>query len=499
MTITVNGYETLLAAKVESTAGTAIAVGAGDRIDAKSISLSAKYDQGRDEDSLSPTVKKTWLKTTIPNGTIEAYLPYWGVERLFAILMGGCTASAHPDGHPLVGVLEFDRDTIAKSLTAAFSLGEGHATADILRVLEVCGLRFASAEFSQENGAEASASWEFVGKAQTRDSATNTSTNLDEVTFLDASYPSRPVTFDDVTIRAAHQDSDTFGSGQNIDASGYTLKIMTGIPTDTAKHLSTNGALLPVQLERRGCELTLTFLRDDTNSDVFRQYAEDNEKVKILIDNMSTEGVPGLSVSDSSPSKDISGSSNSKLKITLTDEVTAETESKEVTLTLTGLTSGALIAAAIQTAFRAVTATNSRFQRCWDKLTCDYNSTVSAKYAIGIASNERVSPTVVAASSVDLAPELKLGTPGSGDEYDAVAYRLMFFIPEIVFAPVPEEVSGGVSEVEFNGVASTAYGATAPYGFDADDDDHLSTDLDGDADQDIRIVVVGRVLTSPIA
>jgi hypothetical protein len=413
--------------------------------------------------------------------------------------MGGCTVSAHHSKHPLAYTMECDRDTIADALTAAFSLGEGHATADMLRVLEVCGLRFSEAEFSQGNGEEAKAVWGFVGKAQTRDSATNTSANLNDVTFPDATYPSRPVTFDDVTIRLAQQDSTSFDSDENIDASGYGIKIMTGIPTDTAKHLSTNGALLPVQLERRGAEITLRFLRDDTNSDVFRQLAEDNEKLKLWIDNTSTEGIPGISISDATPSTDISGSSNSKLEITLTDAVSGETETKEVTLVATGLDSGAKIAAAIQAAFRAVTATNSRFQRCWQKITCNHNSTVSAKYAITIASNERINVDVTAASSVDLAPELKLGAANGGTEVDAVAYRLMFYVPEVIFEPLGEEVEGGVSEVEFKGYTATSYGATAPKGFDADDDDHLSTDLTGTSNQDVRVVIVGRVSTSPIA
>jgi hypothetical protein len=254
-----------------------------------------------------------------------------------------------------------------------------------------------------------------------------------------------------------------------------------------------------VQLERRGTEITLRFLRDDTNSDVFRQLAEDNEKLKLWIDNTSTEGIPGISISDGTPSTDISGSSNSKLEVTLTDAVSGETETKEVTLTLTGLNSGALIAAAIQTAFRAVTATNSRFQRCWQKITCNHNSTVSAKYAITIASNERINVDVTAASSVDLAPELKLGAANGGTEVDAVAYRLMFYVPEVIFEPLGEEVEGGVSEVEFKGYTATSYGATAPKGFDADDDDHLSTDLTGTSNQDVRVVIVGRVSTSPIA
>ncbi len=496
---TVNGYETLFAMKKESTAGTAVAVGAGDRIDAKKITLNAKKNLKRDEDSLIPTVKKAWLNQQIPELNFDAYAPYWGNELLFGILMGSCTVSSHHSGHPLAYTIEYNRDTLSNALTAAFSLGEGHATADMLRVLEVSGFKFSEFSIDQGNGEEPGTSWVGGGKAQTRDSTTNDSSNLDAVTFLDAAYPSRPATFDDLAVYLAHQDSTSFDSDEEIDASGFNLKIGTGIEVDTEKHLATSGAMVPVATARLMAELAVRFLRDNTASDVFRQYADDCEKLKAKLDYTSDQGIPGMSVSAATPSTDISGSSNTNLNITFTDQVSGDSESVEVVLSVGTLTTDTLIAEAVQTTFRAATATNSRFQKTLNKLTCDYNSTVSAKYAITIASNERVNVEVIAASTKDLSVELKLGTPGSGDEYDAVAYRKIYYIPEIVLEPVGEDVSGGVNEVEFKGTASTAYGSTAPFGFDADDDDLLSTDLDGSNGQDIRIVTVGRVATSPLA
>jgi hypothetical protein len=74
----------------------------------------------------------------------------------------------------------------------------------------------------------------------------------------------------------------------------------------------------------------------------------------------------------------------------------------------------------------------------------------------------------------------------------------MAYIPEVTFDPTAESVQGSVNEVEFTGEASSSYGASAPVGFDTDDD-LLSTDFDGDENEDLRFILIGRVSTSPIA
>lgn len=148
-------------------------------------------------------------------------------------------------------------------------------------------------------------------------------------------------------------------------------------------------------------------------------------------DTVTFEATAGTSVSGASPSTNISGGPGTKFRISVDGGV-----AQEVTLTLTGLTTGAAIATAIQTAIRALEGDE------FDAVTCGF---ADGLYTITSGSKGTGSSVVIApGSSLDVAAALKLGaandgteTPGSGD-----AANIATATAEEVAAAITEKADG---------------------------------------------------------
>ena len=109
----------------------------------------------------------------------------------------------------------------------------------------------------------------------------------------------------------------------------------------------------------------------------------------------------GTSVSGSSPSTDISAGSNTKFKISV-DNDTAET----VTITLTGLDTGAKIATALQTAIRALGGNKAAVTVVFTTVYTITSGTQSAQSSVVITNG----------TTLNLAAALKIGVANGGTE-----------------------------------------------------------------------------------
>lgn len=170
------------------------------------------------------------------------------------------------------------------------------------------------------------------------------------------------------------------------------------------------------------------------------------------------------SVSDASPSTDISGGSDTKFKISVDGDV-AET----VTLTLSGLSSGAAIAAAMQAGIRALGGKKALVTVVY---TTVYTITTATK---GTGSAVVITP----GATVNVAAALKLGaasggteTAGTGDAVNMAAVTLAEVAAKLAFTNavvtvtggavlITDNVTGGPSIITMgNGTFNTVFGLT---------------------------------------
>lgn len=494
------GKETLVAVKPETSGseGTAVACGAGNQIDVlEGLSIEAITKNQVDEDTLAPVLKSTWKEPEQSKITIPVAPKYQTLEPLFGVTLGSETAP-EAQTNPLAYANEFKEATISRAVTIPVAKGDDKAEANILEISEICGAKVA--EYSLDQGDLGRAKEEFVviGKDTSYASTTNTAATMAAVTLGDASYPTNLLTFDHLKrggVYLAAQDSDAFGASQKVAVKGLKIGIKTGLLDSIDDNYSTSGREVPIQAGKNMVSVGCTLFRDSTAAKVMYDKIRNGEKMKMKVHYKSDRGIPGCSISAGSPSTDISGGSDTNLKIRITHVLTNTTEDVQITLTLDGLNSGALIAAAIQTAFRAATATGSLFQNFLDTCICTYNSQVSAKYYLSAATSTLYNVAVIAATEKDLKEELKLGTAQSGTEPTYEAYQRIYYIPEIIFSDPGDEFSLGAKPVELEGFAMASY-TTTPYGFNTAEDTYLQSNMSG---EQIRIVEVNRLATSPYA
>lgn len=499
MAITVLGKETLVAVKPEtSTAeGTPVACGAGNQIDIISAEIDATMENKVDEDTLSPSLKSTWQEPKQASAKLNLSPKYQTLEPIFAVALGSEIASAQQT-NPRAYSQEFREATISRALTLAVAKGEDKAVASILEVIELTGCKVSELTIDQSDMGRAKIEASIVAKDADYDSTTNTGATMDDITFGDASYPVNLMTFDHLKrggVRLAAQGSDVFGDSQKVAVSAVKVGIKTGLLDSIDDNYSTSGREVPVQAGKFMASLGLTLFRDSTAAKAIYDLIRNNQLLKAILYWKSDRGIPGCIISASSPSVDISGGTDTKLNFTITHILTGTAEDVEITLTLTGLNSGANIAAAIQAALRAKTATSALIQEFLDTAVCNYDSQVAGKYYISANTSVLYDIDSKAASEKDLADELKLSTGASGTAPDHVCYGVKIFMPEVVFSPPSEKFEMGAKPVELEGFAMAGY-TTTPYGFNTAEDSLLASNMSG---EQIRIVVVNRLTTSPMA
>lgn len=499
MAITVLGKETLVAVKPEtSTAeGTPVACGAGNQIDIIGGEIDRIYENKVDEDTLSPSLKHTWQEPVQSSAKFNLSPKYQTLEPILAVTLGSEIAPAQQT-NPRAYAHEFREATISRALTIPAAKGEDKAAASILEVVELTGCKVSELTIDQSDVGRAKIEASFVSKDTDYDSTTNTPATMDDITHGDSSYPVNLMTFDHLRrggIRLAAQGSDVFGDSQKVAVSAVKVGIKTGLLDSIDDNYSTSGREVPVQAGKFMASLGLTLFRDSTAAKAIYDLIRNNQLLKAILWWKSDRGVPGCIISASSPSVDISGGSDTKLNFTITHILTGTAEDVEITLALAGLNSGALIAAAIQAALRAKTATSALIQEFLDTAYCDHNSTVSGKYYITANTSVLYDIDSKAASSLDLADELKLSTGAGGTAPDHVCYGYKVFMPEVVFSPPSEKFEMGAKPVELEGFAMAGY-TTTPYGFNTAEDSLLASNMSG---EQIRIVAINRLAVSPMA
>jgi hypothetical protein len=144
-------------------------------------------------------------------------------------------------------------------------------------------------------------------------------------------------------------------------------------------------------------------------------------------DTVTFAATRGTSAGATSPSTNISGGTDNKFLVSVDGS-----GPQEIALTLTGLTSGAAIATAIQQAIRALEGDE------FDAVTCVYGST---KYTITSGTAGTGSSVVVTdAPAANLADDLKLGTANGGTETAGTGDAAN------IAAASAEEVAAAISE-----------------------------------------------------
>ena len=181
------GKHTLAGLKKEATAGTPVAVGAGDQIEVRSgLVVPAKEKINYAEDALADGISNSWKSYEMAKATLKTYLRFWGLEKLFGSFFGNIVTPVQQT-NPIAYATEFKLANPETAMTFAFSKGEGSLTADILEVVELAGLLVRTFAISQGNNALADVDWEAVGKDLDYASSTNTSSTMPNLTMPDAS------------------------------------------------------------------------------------------------------------------------------------------------------------------------------------------------------------------------------------------------------------------------------------------------------------------------
>lgn len=491
---TVLGKNTIVGV-IKSAYGSAVqAVGAGNKIDVlEGVKVAAPTKNKVDEDGLDTALKHTWSEPSDLSIELPLAPKYQTLEPIVGLALGleSAVQNEAKASNPLAYVHEFKVGTPENQLTCAIGKAGGTTGSDVVEVIE--GQHCAVSEFTIEQSdlGRAKMSAKLIPTDIEYDSAINTPAVIVTCTPGDASYPVNLLTFDHLKnggLFLTHQNNDAFGTSQKVAVSKFSCKIKPGIGEGAEENYSSSGRQCPVASGKPMAEVSLTLFRDTDTTKTLYDLIRNGEKFKLKPYWKSDRGIPGCSISATSPSTDISGQTDNKLECTITHVGQNVSEAVEITLTLTGLNTGALIAAAIQTAFRAKTATSTYIQEALDKFVCTYNSTVSGKYYLSAATSTLYTFAITAASGTDLKDELKLGS-GMGTEPTYVPYQAIIMIPEIVFDPPDDEISLSAKQVNLTGFAMASYGSSTPVGFTTSDEAYLQSSMTSEA---IRILFINR-------
>ena len=294
--------------------------------------------------------------------------------------------------------------------------------------------------------------------------------------------------FEDYVWLAAQGDT-TFDASDAVCPAELTLTIDNGLGTEQP---SLCGELAGYRWERSPettAEMTLASWSDWTHRDRMTS----DIAVKLLIRGVTDHGAPGTSVSDSSPSTDLSGGTDDSLTINLDGDGAQEIDLGDPA----SLTTGTAIAAAIQTAVRALTPADEKYRAAYTGFVCTYDTTVSGKYFLQAGDNLGSASSVVVtdAASNNCADDLKLGTGNGGTETAGVADELRVLIPTCYIYEFNPGIEAGRTQPTLK-LRAHKCPTSAVTGFTSGDYG-LESDFAG-TDEGVRIVTVNRQSTAPV-
>lgn len=275
-------------------------------------------------------------------------------------------------------------------------------------------------------------------------SGTNGSTELNAATF--------PLTCSQVGVsKSVHLALQLWRKGSAsayVQVKDVAIEINPNLSEDNFTTQDSSGRTYtqPVRTGKATYTLTVT-LPTVANDDTGQAWDADTTYHAIL-SATDARGANGVSKSGLNPSVDISGGTDTSIKVTLITGEAAQT----ATVSVVGLNSGAAIAAAFQTAIRALDPTNPAYNAAYDECTVTYSGappndyyTITPGGHFGLISQ----PVVTDATSNNVADNLKLGVANGGTEQTGVYNALHFFMPELHFAePPPVRTIDGIGRIQ---------------------------------------------------
>ncbi len=494
------GQKTIFGLKVETSGaeGTAVALGAGNKREMlEGSGNDPQASVGYNEDALNEDITESWLNDNVPKKSWKANFRFQGHEEELGVLFGTLEDPVQMT-NPRAYIHEFKISNLTRALTAVIAKGQGKsASSDILEVLEMAGARYAKLAISQ--GQErAEAVWDAIAKAWTYGSSTNTSSTALNMTMPSSSFPPPFLLFDHLNVYLAHQETLSFGASHAVDLSSVSWELIRGLADSNEELKASSGFILPYENKRRSVKAAFEFVKEDSTVKQFLQYARAKSLMKSIIEWLADKGIPGCSISGAGPSQDISGGTDGNLKVTITliDSKNGNvSETYSLSLTPGSLNSGALIAAAIQTAVRAKTATDARLQEAINNFVCNYDDDVENKYFLTIDSNKLFNVTVEDGDSDNVADDLNLGTANGGTEPGYQPYLCRLYLPELCSNIPGDEYKVGSMKKKFEMMALARYGTDTPDGFTSSDT-YLQSDMQNEI---CRMVLVNRLSSNPLS
>ena len=235
-------------------------------------------------------------------------------------------------------------------------------------------------------------------------------------------------------------------------------------------------------------EISISGTLSEIDDDTFMSYKNDRVPLKFKLHALGDKGAEGVSISGASPSTDLSGGTDTKMNVNLDGDGAQEIDLGSPA----SLTDGDAIAAAIQSAVRALTASDPENQPAYDNFTASYTGGL---YVLQAGSNKGAGSSVVVtdASSNNCADDLKLGTANGGTENAGVYDAWKLFLPEVYVVEYQPALDGqGVLRPTLT-LRAANFEGDAPYGFTTSEDSDLHADMDSTS---IEIVTINRESTN---
>lgn len=448
--------------------GTAVALGAGNRFQPHAgVKVTDGLGFAVDDKVLGtgPTRRLRTLSQARMN--IPVMPLYEGLDLPFALLFDSLIARTQASSYRSSYRREFELlSQPAHSMTLAYAVDT-----DVF-VSELAGGMPQGFTLSAADGGEAEAILDILTNTPTIE-GTNGAAQIAALTFaLDPVYWDY-MHFDHSKLWIARSDEDL----AVMQLGKWSLNIQRGLSEDNRATKSSAG-IIHVQPRRTAHpNIILNVTPKEQNTDWWGSLYEDpRARAKAILELIGDRGAPGCMYGGANPPVDITGTGNGSMGINIDGD-----GAQQITITVAGLNSGALIAAYIQARIRLLTANDPSNQSALDNATCTYVGAPATDYykiTSGDRKGDSGSVVVTAgATGTDYGTALELTVGAGGTGVAGESNRLMMFLPELVMvAGEPRNVNdiGRItSDMQLRAVQLIT---SAPSGFTNGDQEYLTTD-----------------------
>lgn len=427
------GLNALAALKVQSAGyGTEIAVTTGDRILAATVVPDDGVSRVPNVGELTGRYNTRMMETRgQPSLVITGPAIYNGLtDLIFALAMGAVSGvTTTPRSLCAAKQRQYEEDTDLELCgSAVWTLDSD------IEVMAAPDAHLKSCLLTVPENGEATIQATLLTGSHANDSATNEKTQINAVTFLQSCGE---VGF----LHHRHMQVKLWrgtAASSVVPVKSLSIGYDSGLSEDnvTSKNSSGSTVARPVRNAKPTWTLTMQLHEEITNA--YGQGWDDDAVYHAIVTFTDTFGCAGVSQGDVNPSIDLSAAGDGSIGITL---ITGEA-AQDAELTVATLNSGALIAAAIQTAIRSLTASDPSNQKAYDECTVTYDGAPATDYYEIIPGGHHggVSAPVVSAggTGVDHSGALKLGVAGGGTEQVGVYNVAACYIPYMHYSAKPD-------------------------------------------------------------